>query len=73
MATNYRQHQEPSDEKNHGGDSSLGLDVTAKMVDEEEGECEDNEEDLQNILFAVEILEWAHTELYSLSEHEGGQ
>ena len=43
------------------------------MVDEEEGECEDNEEDLQNILFAFDILEWAHNELYSLSDHDGGQ
>ena len=73
MATNYRKHQEPSDEKNHGRNLSLELDVTARMVEEEEGEGEDNEDDLQNILFTDEILEWAHNELYSLSDHDEGQ
>ena len=56
MASDHRQSQEPGDEKNHRGDLSLELDVTARMPVKEEDEGEDNENYLEKV-FRVKLLE----------------
>ena len=70
MTTNHRHQQNPGDEKRSGGYFSLEAKMTARMTRQEEDEGEDDEDNLQNILRAREILGRVYTELNSLPEYE---
>ena len=73
MSSNHRQNQEPRDEKNHRGDLSLELNVTARLAVKEEDEGEDNQDYLEKVfwvkfpempvLAAAEIVCWLTEEL----------
>ena len=69
MTTNHRHQQNPGDEKRGGGYFSLEAEVAARMTGQEEDEGEDDEDNLQNVLRAGEILGRVHTELDSLPEN----
>ena len=82
MSSNHRQNQEPRDEKNHRGDLSLALNVTARMAVKEEDEGEDNQDDLENVfvvklfempvIAAAEILSWLTDKLIKFLDDEYG-
>ena len=70
VATNHRDQQNPGDEKRGGGYFSLEAKMAARMTGQEEDEGEEDEDNLQNVLCAGEILGRVNTELDSLPEYE---
>ena len=68
--TYHGDHQHPGDEEDRGGDLSLEHQVTPGLTMEQEDEGEDQQQDLQDVLRAGQVLTGVDAELDQLPQHQ---